>query len=60
MKPCEFFTYDFTDVSNFWLRLVQIMDLAFFVTDYCEYGPINQDLDPCSRVYEPQLKTSCA
>ena len=30
------------------------MDLAFFVTDYCEW-PINQDLDPCSRVYEPEL-----
>ncbi|CAL1148830.1 unnamed protein product [Cladocopium goreaui] len=32
-----------------------IMDLAFFVTDYCEYGPINQDLDPCSRVYAEQM-----
>eukprot|EP00435_Cladocopium_sp_Y103_P056922 s469_g19.t1 len=32
-----------------------IMDLAFFVTDYCEYGPINQDLDPCSRVHAEEM-----
>ena len=38
----------------------EIPALAFFVTDYCEYGPINQDLDPCSRVYDPKLKMSCA
>lgn len=49
------------EIPALWsLPVSQIMDLAFFVTDYCEYGPINQDLDPCSRVYDPKLKMSCA
>ena len=37
------------------LHDIAIMDLSFFVADYCEYGPTSPELDACSRFYAEQM-----
>ncbi|CAK9050634.1 Apple domain-containing protein [Durusdinium trenchii] len=37
------------------LHDLAIMDLSFFLSDYCEYGPTNEKFDACSRFYAEHM-----